>query len=350
MRRGRWLLLAFWVAPALVATLGMYLVPSRLRPDLSMTEVLGIQLALWLTWGLWSLLIFAIGDRFPFERGRVVRALAVHLPLCAVVVLAQMLVVAGVARTAGLSESMPLASTLRIGLRQFGDLFTVVFWGIVVAHGALRWSAAYREQQLRTLRLDQDLAEAQLRALQAQLRPHFLFNALNSVVAMIDRDAPAAQRMVIQLADLLRATLRAGEQQQITLQQEIELTRLYLEIEQVRFSDRLTVDWKVSAPLDAKVPALALQPLVENALVHGVSQRSAPGRVCIEVVRDGESLLVRVSDDGPGLSNAPSRHDGGVGLANLRARLQRLYHDKAELELVRESEGSTVVRMKLPIG
>jgi len=350
MRRGRWLLLVFWVAPALVATLGMRLVPSRLRPDLSMTEVLGIQLVLWLTWGLWSFLVFALGDRFPFERGRVARALAVHVPLCAVVVLAQIVVVSAIARTFGLREPMALASTVSVGLRQFGDLFTVVFWGIVVAHGALRSSAAYREQRLRSARLDQDLAEAQLRALQAQLRPHFLFNALNSVVAMIDRDASAAQRMVVQLADLLRATLSAGEQQQITLQKEIELTKLYLDIEQVRFSDRLTVEWNVSAPLDAKVPALALQPLVENAIVHGVSQRGRPGHVTIDVSREGESLVVRVCDDGPGLSKAPTRPVGGVGLSNLRARLQRLYHDKAELALVREAAGTTVARMTLPLG
>lgn len=349
MRRGRWLLLAFWVAPALVATLGMHLVPSRLKPDLSMPAVLGIQLALWLTWGLWSLLIFAIGDRFPLERGRIVRALAVHVPLCAVVVLAQILVVSTIALAVGLREPMSLASTLSLGLRQYGDLFTVVFWGIVVAHGGLRWRAAYREQQLRTVRLDQDLAEAQLRALQAQLRPHFLFNALNSVVAMIDKDAPAAQRMVVQLADLLRATLRAGEQQQITLQQEIDLTKLYLDMEQVRFSDRLTVEWDVSAPLDCKVPALALQPLVENAIVHGVSRRTEPGRVRIEIIGDGRSLVMSVRDDGPGPNGATARQDGGVGLSNLRARLQRLYHDKAELELVREGLGSTVVRMKLPM-
>ena len=154
---------------------------------------------------------------------------------------------------------------------------------------------------------------------------------------------------MIQLADLLRATLKAGEQQQIPLQQEIELTKLYLAIEQVRFSDRLTVTWNISAPLDAKVPALALQPLVENAIVHGVSQRSQPGHVTIDVVGDGASIVVRVADDGPGPDRSRGRRGGGVGLSNLRARLHRLYHDKAELELVREGEGSTVARMKLPL-
>lgn len=296
-------------------------------------------------------MLAAVGRRYPLERGRISRGLLVHVPLCAVVVLAQILIVTSIARAFGLAEPMPLASTLSVGLRGYGDLFTVIFWGIVVAHGALRWNAAYREQQRRTAQLDLDLAEAQLRALQAQLRPHFLFNALNSVVTMIDRDPAVAQRMVIQLSDLLRATLKAGERQEIALQQEIELTRLYLAIEQVRFSDRLHVDWQIAEGLTGNVPALALQPIVENAIVHGVARRREPGWVTIRIRKQNGALEMQVRDDGPGLPSqrdGAREGDGGVGLSNLRARLERLYGSAASLELAPAAGGGTEVTLRVP--
>jgi signal transduction histidine kinase len=348
-RRARAGLLAFWAAPALVATLGMLLVPPRARPDMTPGEILVTQLAFWLPWGLASLLIFAVGDRFPFERGRIRRALLVHIPLCAAVVVAQILIVAGVAELSGLREPLPFASTIAVGVRSMGDLFTVIYWGIVVAHGATRWSQAYRQQQLHAAQLGQDLVEAQLRALQGQLKPHFLFNALNSVVAMIDRDPAGAQRMVIQLGELLRATLKTGDRQQIPLAQELELTRLYVEIEKVRFSDRLQVDWRVTVDPQRLVPALVLQPLVENAIVHGIARRSGSGRVTIEVAEEARGLVVRVMDDGAGLdAERTPTGSGGVGLANLRARLQRLYGAAGALELAPGVGGGTAATLLIP--
>jgi signal transduction histidine kinase len=327
----------------------MLLVPSRLRPDKTAGAILLAQLALWLPWGLSSFLIFAVGDRFPFERGRIGRALLVHLPMCAAVVVFQILVVAGVGELSGLRETLPMGSTIVVGVRLYGDLFTVIYWGIVVAHGALRWSEAYRAQQLHAARLGRDLVEAQLRALQGQLKPHFLFNALNSVVAMIDRDPASAQRMVIQLSELLRATLRTAEQQQIPLGQEIELTKLYVEIEQVRFSDRLRVDWHVDVDPSRLVPAFVLQPLVENAIVHGIARKSGPGRVTIEVSRDKRGLIVRVTDDGLGFNGErSSAGSGGVGLTNLRARLKRLYGAGGELELAPCAGGGTAATLLIP--
>ena len=348
-RRARIGLLAFWAVPALVATLGMRLVPSRLRPDMSAGEILLIQLALWLPWGLSSFLIFAVGDRYPFERGRIGRALLVHVPLCAAVVVFQILVVTGVAELSGLREHLPFPSLLAVGVRQLGDLFTVIYWGIVVAHGAIRGSDAYRAQQLHAAQLGKDLVEAQLRALQGQLKPHFLFNALNSVVAMIESDPKGAQRMVIQLADLLRAALRTGEQQTIPLAQELELTRLYVEIEMVRFADRLQVEWRVEVDPARLVPAFVLQPLVENAIVHGITRKSGPGRVAIEVSEDASGLTVRVVDDGAGIdSDRTSTGAGGVGLNNLRARVQRLYGSDSALELTPGVGGGTVATLRLP--
>lgn len=341
--------IAFWAIPAVVATLGMRLVPSRARPDMTVGQIFLTQLALWLPWGLCSLVVFAVGDRFPFERGRIGRALLAHLPLCAAVVVLQILVVAGIADMIGLREPLPLNSTIAIGLRVQGDLFTVIYCGIVVAHGALRSAEAYRAQQLQSAQLGRDLAEAQLRALQGQLRPHFLFNALNSVVAMIDRDAAGAQRMLIQLSDLLRATLKTGERQQVPVTEELEFTRLYVEIERIRFSDRLHVDWRVEVDPSRLLPAFALQPLVENAIVHGIARKTGPGHIAIEVLEESRGLIVRVIDDGAGI-----RHDGvaprkgGIGLANLRARLQRLYGAAAALDVASSASGGTAITLLIP--
>ena len=213
---------------------------------------------------------------------------------------------------------------------------------------AVRWYANWQAQRLIAARMGEDLAQAQLRALQAQLNPHFLFNALNSVVVLIGRDPPLAQRTVVRLADLLRATLRAGESQEIPLSQELEVTRRYLEIEQVRFADRLTVEWQVDEQLEAAVPAFALQPLVENALLHGIAQRPGAGTLSIHAERDGGDVVLRVCDDGPGPMAASRSNGAGVGLANLRARLERLYGDAASLRLHPRETGGAEAVLRVP--
>ncbi len=375
-RRARPLLLAFWIAPALVATFGLQLVPSRLRPDLPAAQAFAIHLVLWLSWGAWSALVFKAADRVPLERGRVVRALGVHLVLCPVVVVGQILVVALVARAAGLAEPFGLVSTIAIGLRVQGDLFVVIYGGIVATHAALRWFALLREEELRAARLAADLSEAQLRALQAQLRPHFLFNALNAIVATIDRDPAAAQAMTIGLADLLRATLRVGAAPRITLADEVDLTRRYLELEQARFSDRLSVTWDLGCDPAVLVPALALQPLVENAVVHGIARREGAGRIAIGAAQDGDEVVITVRDDGPGPGAGPGpgpgpgpasgpasgpapfpaadrargSDPGGIGLSNLAARLARLHGDRASISLASAPGGGTVATLRLPTG
>jgi hypothetical protein len=332
-RRFRLFLLTFWIVPALVGTLGFRLVPSRLNPDLSLGALLLSQLGMWGTWSIWSMLLWAVGNRVPFERGHIWRAFAIHVPLGVVIVILQILLQAELSIAFGLSERRGLESTIVIGVRSYGDMFVVLFCAIVGAQVAFRWYANWQAQRVIAARMGEDLAQAQLRALQAQLNPHFLFNALNSVVTLIGRDPALAQRTVVRLADLLRATLRAGDTQELPLAQELEVTRRYLDIEQVRFADRLTVQWDIAHDVDAVVPAFALQPLVENALVHGIAQLARPGVLRISASRDQGDVVLRVSDNGPG-PFAKSRSNGaGVGLNNLRARLDRLYGDAASLVL-----------------
>jgi LytS/YehU family sensor histidine kinase len=189
--------------------------------------------------------------------------------------------------------------------------------------------------------------------LQAQLNPHFLFNALNSIVTLIGRDPAQAQQVVVRLADLLRATLKAGELQEIPLAQELEVTRRYLDIEQVRFADRLRVRWPEGDVPEALVPAFALQPLVENALLHGIARQNGRGEVSIAVHvesgAEGDQLHLTVRDTGPGFAQVGATRGAGTGLANLRARLTRLYGDRALLETHDRREGGAEVTLRLPL-
>lgn len=368
----RALLLGFWILPALVATLGFRVVPSRFNPTLSLWGILAAQLLIWLSWGVWSMLIVAVGTRFPLERGRVLRALSVHLPLSAVVIAGQIMVISTVANAFSLSGASPRAarvtvdragggvmqvqvqplsieSTLAFGLRQYGDLLMVVYFAVVGAHAAVRWNRRWREESLRNAQLGEDLARASLQALRAQLNPHFLFNALNSVVTLIGRDPGAAERMTVRLSDLLRATLAAGDVQEFALEQELELTARYLEIEQIRFADRLTVRWGINEDTRmAQVPAFALQPLVENAIRHGIARRTGQGEIAILARRDGDELEIITRDDGVGPDAQPSVGGAGIALANLRARLARLHGAAATVTLRARIEGGTDAVVRLP--
>lgn len=341
-------LLAFWLLPALVATLGLRLVPSRLNPDLTLGEILLAQLLIWAPWALWTMLISAVEDRVPFEPGNVWRALGAHLLLSPLVVLAQILVIWFIAVEFGMNLPLGLESRLFIGVRQYGDLLMVVYWAVVGTLAGLRWRDRWLEETVNAARLREDLAQANLQALRAQLNPHFLFNALNAVVTLIGRDQALARDTVVRLADLLRATLAAGDAQETTLAQELALTARYLEIEQLRFADRLRVEWSIEPGLDEwRVPAFALQPLVENALKHGLARRRDPGTVQISARRDGEMLELIVRNDGADADSAPltPRETGaGIAVANLRSRLERLYGADASLMLrPREERGMDAV-------
>ena len=204
-----------------------------------------------------------------------------------------------------------------------------------------------RRRELEAGKLSVRLVDAQLRALQAQLQPHFLFNALNAAVALVRRDPAGAERMITRLADLLRATLDCGDAQEVPLQEELGLLEPYLEIEKVRFGDRLQVHVDVSPDaMRARVPVLLLQPLVENAIRHGLAPRRGPGTIDVRAERVGERLVVQVLDDGVG----PSRESrpGGFGLSGTRERLECLYGDAHELELVARPDGGAAVRVVIP--
>lgn len=207
------------------------------------------------------------------------------------------------------------------------------------------------------MQLEAQLSDAQLRALRAQLHPHFLFNTLNAITTLIHRDPDAADTMVTRLGELLRLALRADPSHETTLGEEVALLEHYLAIMRVRFADQLSVTCTVPPGLKgALVPSFVLQPLVENALEHGVARLDGPGRVAIEAEQAGDTLAITVTDNGM-LADRPLRgrerpddgSDGGIGLANTRQRLEALYGARGQLELRPAPGGGTQARLTVPL-
>jgi LytS/YehU family sensor histidine kinase len=224
----------------------------------------------------------------------------------------------------------------------------LIYWVIVAVTFAFDYYGKFRERELRAAELEKSLAQAKLRALQMQLNPHFLFNSLHSVSALMHQDVDAADRMIVRLSDLLRAALENSDAQEVTLRAELKFLQSYLEIEKIRFGQRLTVQTKIPADLlDARVPNLILQPLVENAIRHGIEPHAKPGHIELHAQRLNGELMLVVCDNGAGVSDAAMVSEG-IGLSNTRARLRTLYGEAQHFELGNRPEGGLRVRLTIP--
>ena len=342
------LIFAAWTVFGLLMANQFYMQAELSGRPTSWARVLRFALFEAFLWALATLAIFWLARRFPLERGRMLRGIAVHL------VGAVLLSLARVAVTVAVSRQVEWLGDRPFGLRFWASssqniLFYVLLLGI--AHAVL-YHARYRERERAAERLAADLTEARLNALKMQLQPHFLFNTLNAISALIPAEARPARRMVARLGDLLRIALENEERQEVTLREELAFLEPYLEIEQARLEDRLTVVMEIApGTLDARVPHLILQPLVENAIRHGIAPRIEAGRVEISATTgpDGRVLHLSVRDNGPGVdpdSQATTRKR--VGLANIQSRLEQLYHAEHRFAMETHPEGGVVVRLALP--
>jgi LytS/YehU family sensor histidine kinase len=233
----------------------------------------------------------------------------------------------------------------------------LMYWGLVGIDHGLSYYVSYQERAREALRLEVHASELkarlvheQLSALKMQLQPHFLFNTLNTIMVLVrQQKTQQAEEMLARLSDLLRCVLEDVDAQEVPLRRELEYLQLYLSIEQTRFQDRLRVEVSADpAILDAAVPQMGLQPIVENAVRHGIGRSSAAGWIRVSVSRLDQSLQIQVEDDGPGFASTKEGEGSGIGLSNTRARLHQLYGDAAELTLDNRDQGGAVVRMVLP--
>jgi len=299
----------------------------------------------WL-WAAFTPAILGLARRYRIGRRRVWGTLALHLAFSVGFAGLDAVLDTALYRTLELGPARSLASTF------FGNSFINLFsyFAVVAIGHALQYYGLYVERELAATRLEAQLLGAQVRALEMQLHPHFLFNTLHTVASLVRAGRnPEAVRMIAGLSDLLRASLREGPAE-IPLREELAFVERYLAIEQIRFQDRLeTVVTAEPEALDALVPPLILQPLVENAIRHGIERRAAPGRVVVAAVRQNGTLVLRVQDSSSGSSPAPAtREGGGIGLSNTHTRLRHLYGDRQRLELSGTGDGGAVALVELP--
>ena len=345
-RRIIWILsLSFWTAVGLLCGLQIWI--SMITHGHALWRVLLYQVLIWLAWFVFSPAIRWMARRFPLlppPSGAVVAHLLAALALAAIhsTWWAMLLV-----------EIRPYDA---MGAQQFGDalrslavsglpLQLIFYCGVLAAHYAAEYYDKYRERSRVAARLEASLFEARLHALELQIRPHFLFNTLNSISALVrtsrDRDAVG---MIAGLSDLLRYSLDHAGEQRVALAAELAITERYLEIERLRFPDRMA--FEIDAAADVRrgaIPTLLLQPLAENAIRHGIARQAAPGRIAIRAVRDGARLRIEVSNTG---ALAPD-YRAGIGLRNTMERLRFLYGGDHSFELCAEP-GGVVARVSLP--
>ncbi len=240
--------------------------------------------------------------------------------------------------------------TLFVGVCLTFILFDLLmYWGVLGVGYAVAYYRKYKEGEVHASQLEAQLAQAQLQALKMQLHPHFLFNTLNAVSTLVRTNKnEAATDMIAGLSDLLRLTLESSGAQEVTLKEELDFLERYLEIEQIRFGDRLRVQMDIEpGTLHARVPNLLLQPLVENAIRHGIAARAEAGLIEIRATRDDDILRLHVRDDGPGMPEGDRLHNG-VGLSNTMARLERLYGSAQHVTFANAEDGGAVVTLELP--
>jgi two-component system LytT family sensor kinase len=316
--------------------------------------LLALNLSYWYSWAVLTPAILCLTRNFPFERATWKAAIPVHI---AGVIVATLLHVA-MAVASRMATYWVVGESLESWLMEFQEMFflnfdweMMTYWTIVGVGHALRYHYQVRAKELSAAQMETRLVEAQLHTLQRQMQPHFLFNTLNTISALMHRDVDAADAMIARLSDLLRMSLQRVGVQEVDLKEELDFLSKYLEIEQTRFRDRLSVVFDIQADtLDALVPNLLLQPLVENAIKHGIGPRPTPGQIVVRSRRVGAMLELDVQDNGVGLSAARlTDFNRGVGLSNTRSRLDHLYGSLHRFEFRQPAEGGLLVHIAIPM-
>ena len=343
-------ILAFWTLVGLAFASQFYLSSTLLGRSLTWGQAISYSLGDWYVYALLSVPSLWLARRFPPEGTRPWRTAAIHLAAALVFSLAYVVLRTLVGQVHSLLIDEPVTF-----LEMFRPLlvntfpFNLLIYGVIisVSHG-IDYYRKYHERTVHTLELEKHLAEARLQALLRQLKPHFLFNTLNGIASLMHSDVHAADRMLVRLGELLRLTMSHPGQPLTRLSEEIAFIEKYLEIERIRFRDRLAVDFAIEADvLEAEVPSLILQPLVENAIRHGIEPHTRPGRIELAARRTPGFVELTVRDNGDGQPAAGFTREG-IGLGNTRARLRELYGDRHRFELANHPAGGLIVRVLLP--
>jgi two-component system LytT family sensor kinase len=356
-------IVAFWVGYGLLTLANRFFDPDGGPPGefASRATIAAIEALLWI---IVTPILFAIAGRIDLDAARSTRRRGVGLLVLVLSTIAAAALLALIGRELRSHFASVTGQFGGGGGRRgrggpppwlrfwFGFLNTLFLALSVSAAGVARaYSARLRARREQAIQLTSQLAEARIDALRRQLDPHFLFNTLNAIASLVERDPRGVRRMIARLGDLLRHSFEGGDAPEVPLRRELALLGLYVDIVRVRFQDRLAVEIAVDDDvLDALVPTFILQPLVENSVKHGVEKRTDGGHIVVEGSRDGDALVLRVRDDGGGAHadtlSAPSGR--GVGVRNTRARLQQLYGSAQRFTLARDGDRGVVAEIRLP--
>lgn len=351
---GSWMLLAFFFSSQDMLRAGLMGDRTTPRWHYVVAWVAGFLVA-----GSLGLIALWLGRRFPLGRKHWFRRVLLHGFASVLYAIADMLLVATILPRLGILPGLPRDFTSVLGflIIMSSHQLVITYWSLLAFQYGIRTYHKYQEREREALRLELNASElktqlvrSQLNALKGQLQPHFLFNTLNAIMVLVRQEkGKQAEQMLGGLSDLLRCVLEDVDTQVVSLRRELEYVRLYLAIEQVRFQDRMAVTIDADpAILDAAVPHMVLQPIVENAIHHGIGRRSAAGRISIMARSVEDTVVLQVRDDGPGLESNGTRPGRGIGLTNTRARLQQLYGGAARLTLEDAPTGGVLATIVIP--
>lgn len=347
----RWgLFFLFWTLTALSFGTQFYLSARQSSLPISWWDALSSSLADWYLFGLLSIPMSRLAGRFQFDRHNWPVVAGLHLAaglfFSGLYILIRAVIALGQGSLAG--QPMVFGEIYRQLFWKTFHLNLWIYWAILAVSHALSYYRRFHERELRTSELETRLTQARLQALQMQLNPHFLFNTLHTISALVHIDAEAADRMIARLSELLRAALDGTDTQEVTMAEEISFLQRYLEIEKTRFGERLNYRFDVPKELEGLyIPNLILQPLVENAIRHGVEPHARRGELCISARAENGVLELRVSDNGNGLKPGPLR-TGRIGLSNTRQRLEQMFGSSGSLELRNRAEGGMDSIVRIP--
>jgi two-component system, LytTR family, sensor kinase len=356
-----------WTIVALLLSVSSYLFSRSINTPASFVSSMGLQFSNILTFAPLTPFAFALTLRYPVQRNNWKRSSMVHLAGGLVFTVMHVALqgmtpyaswdprvhawVSAVGRSPGHAFQIHWSVLRSLFVASSADDIMFVYVPIVLIAHAVWYHQSLRERDISKSQLEAQLAKAHLRVLKSQLQPHFLFNTLHSISSLMLTDVPAADKMMTRLSDLLRMSLEDNETQLATLSRELEFVDAYLEIENIRFADRLSIVRDIAPDtLDAEVPHLLLQPLVENAVQHGISRLSFGGKIRISASHDGRNLYLAVTDNGPGLGNGdqPSSR-AGLGLKATRERLKTLFGNDQTFELRTAAQGGVEACVRIPL-
>lgn len=345
------LIWGIWTIVGLFFTTQIYVSDYASNQPIRYGRPLLVQMSACYLWALATPLVLWLSRRYCIQRHNWLRRSLFHFVASIVLVSAQLALhsLAVIMIMSGTGQIVPFRVFRFVYFNL--DRWLLIYWLILLMSHAFSYYNSYRKGELKASQLHTQLVQSQLEALKMQVHPHFLFNTLHSISALLSKDAEGARKMITRLGDFLRLTLENSGTMEVTLQQELEFLNGYLEIERIRFQDRLTTDIRVDPEvLDVRVPNLILQPIVENAMRHAIGN-STSGRVEVTAAPRNGVVRIEVKDNGPGIDAErllESRRGKGLGLANTQARLAGLYGEAARFEMSNNPTGGLVVALEIP--